>query len=281
MRPRIVEYLNNITGIDIFGWLVPSPPVIYAFSFVLVVIVFVRRCKTAGLEIRVALDIAFWGSICGFIFARLFYLFIYQQGGSLRPADMLSSGGTASWGVYAGVFTGAVLYLRLRKRRILPYLDIIAASLPLSTFVGRWSCFMYGCDYGTPTDVAWGVRYPFASKAFAAHFGDGLVTPDSQLSAAVHPNQIYLSLNAFVLFFLLTWFWKNYRSSPGLTFVFYLMAYGISRFLLDFFRDDAGAGLIPGVNLSQMMCIFSVSIGVAYFAYLHYGHREFAHAKGI
>ncbi len=281
MRPRIVEYLNNITGIDIFGWLVPDPSVIYAFSFVLVVIVFVRRCKTAGLEIRVALDIAFWGSICAFIFARLFYLFIYQEGGSLRPADLLSSGGTASWGVYTGVFTGAVLYLLIRKRRILPYLDIIAASLPLSTFVGRWSCFMYGCDYGTRTDVAWGVRYPFASKAFAAHLGDGLVMPDSQLSAAVHPNQIYLSINALILFIIISRFWSNNRSKPGLTFAFYLTAYGISRFFLEFFRDDAGSGPISALNLPQTICLISIFFGIGWIVYLHYGAREFAHARGI
>lgn len=264
MRSRIVEYLNQSIGIDLFGWLIPTPPVIYAIAFLLVVWVFARRCQAVGLEKGVALDIGLSSGIAGIVMSRLVYVLFYQDNFPANFKSLLSAGGTASWGVYGGAFIGAYLLLRFKKRPVLQYLDVLAATLPLGTFIGRWSCFMHGCDYGTITGLPWGVRYPVGSPAHAAHVNNMLVDPTAQLSLPVHPNQIYLSLNALLIFGLVTWFWKRYRTRPGLTLGFYVAAYCTTRFLLEFFRDTPGSGLIPTLNPPQVICIIGVALSLLF-----------------
>ena len=259
MRSRIVEYLNLSAGVDIFDWLVPSPSVIYAVAFILVVVVFARRCKVSRLEKGIALDIGIWGGIAGIVISRLIYVILYQNGFPSNYKSLFSAGGTASWGVYIGALCGAYLFLRLKRRPVLKYLDVLASTLPLGTFIGRWSCFMHGCDYGNVAHVPWAVRYPEGTLAHAAHINDMLTDPTSQLSLPVHPNQIYLSLNALFVFILVTWFWNKYRSMPGMTLGFYGLVYCTSRFLLEFFRDTPGSGLISTLNLPQVMCIFGAA----------------------
>lgn len=252
MRPRIVEYFDRALGLHVFGWIIPTPQVIYAIAFVVVVWMFARRCQAAGLEKGIALDSCITGGIAAMVMSRLVYVVFYMGNLPAGLKSLLSAGGTASWGVYGGALVGAYLYLRAKKQPVLKYLDILATVLPLGTFIGRWSCFMHGCDYGTITNVPWGVRYPAGSLAHAAHVNDFLIDPTSQLSLTVHPNQIYLSLNALVIFVLITWIWKHFRNRPGLTLGFYGLAYGCSRFLLEFFRDVPGTRLIPALNPPQV-----------------------------
>jgi phosphatidylglycerol---prolipoprotein diacylglyceryl transferase len=95
--------------------------------------------------------------------------------------------------------------------------DTFALPLALALAVGRWGCFFNGCCYGVATTLPWGVD-----------FGDGIPR---------HPTQIYESLfhltMAGVLALLL---WKGALRCQQLK--FYLIAYGVYRFLTEFIRPE-------------------------------------------
>jgi phosphatidylglycerol:prolipoprotein diacylglycerol transferase len=95
--------------------------------------------------------------------------------------------------------------------------DTFALPLALALAVGRWGCFCYGCCYGLPTALPWGVD-----------FGDG---------AARHPTQAYESLFHLVLAFALYLLLRR-RLLAGQHLKLYLIAYGAYRFLTELIRPE-------------------------------------------
>ena len=95
----------------------------------------------------------------------------------------------------------------------------------------------------------------------------------------VHPTQLYSSANAVVLCLILYFFWRRCQSirskstgrfkkinkpfaKPGSTFSLMFILYGITRFFLEFLREDNPLGF-AGLTVSQRICIIAlVPLGV-------------------
>jgi phosphatidylglycerol:prolipoprotein diacylglycerol transferase len=269
MRSRIIDYLNGVTHSNIFQLLIPLPELVYIIAFLIVALIYHFRSQRLGLN----RSLTFWslmvGGISAFLGAKLFYVLLHIEGYLLLPSHILAPGGTFSWGAYIGLCLGLYLFLRLKHQPVLPYLDVLGSCLGIGPFIGRWSCYLNGDDYGKVTDLFWAVKYPVGSIPFAAHANDGLIPYSSQLSASVHPNQLYLSLNGLLLFFLMSWIWKKFNKYQGLTFGLFFLFYGVSRFYLEFFRDEAGTSLLPVLNFPQIMSLTIVTMSTAYLLYLY------------
>lgn len=268
MRPRIIDYLNNLFGVRFFEWLVPDPSTMYAVAMLACLIVFVRRAKTAQLSQSDALKAAIWGMLGGLVGARVFFLLMHPALVIARPEIIFSvSGGTASWGAYLGGILGFWGYLASRKEAVLPYLDVLGSILGLGPFIARWSCFLNGDDFGTLSNLPWAVGYPHGSIPFAHQVQQGLLDPLAELSLTVHPNQIYLSLNGLFLFFLFTYIWKRYRLTPGMLFCLYWAVYAFNRFFLEFFRGSAPREYLGVLSFPQIMTpvIFILALSGIFF----------------
>ncbi len=88
---------------------------------------------------------------------------------------------------------------------------------------------------------------------------------------AVHPTQLYSSINAAMGCFLLYLFWRLTQSrmkkkmrfpKPGCTFALLFIYYGITRFIIEFFRDD-NPFEFDGITISQNISIFMLVLGTA------------------
>jgi hypothetical protein len=53
------------------------------------------------------------------------------------------------------------------------YMDVLAIGLTAALLFGRIGCFLNGCCYGKPTDLPWGVRFPYGSFSYSSQ-----VSPD-------------------------------------------------------------------------------------------------------
>jgi phosphatidylglycerol:prolipoprotein diacylglycerol transferase len=89
------------------------------------------------------------------------------------------------------------------------------------------------------------------------------------LNVALHPTQIYLSLNAFLIFLILQWAYRR-RTFDGEVFWLYVLLYAITRGILETFRGDSVRGfLIPGVlSTSQFIGLLAVAAAVGMLIYL-------------
>jgi prolipoprotein diacylglyceryltransferase len=135
--------------------------------------------------------------------------------GTLAPLAWLSDGKTITTGLI-GAYLGVELakwWLDVRVKTG----DTFALPLACALCVGRWGCFFNGCCHGTETTAPWG-----------CDFGDGVVR---------HPTQAYESLfhllMAFVLLYLLC---RRRLRTHQLQ--FYLICYGVYRFLSEFIRPE-------------------------------------------
>ena len=109
------------------------------------------------------------------------------------------------------------------------------------------------------------------------------VTKGKYRCLPVHPTQLYASGASAVLCLLLYLFWRRGQraeaarntgrlfAKPGCTFALAFIIYGISRFLMEFLRDDnpfehAWWAIYKGGTVSQNLSIYLVILGVVLMA---------------
>jgi phosphatidylglycerol:prolipoprotein diacylglycerol transferase len=129
---------------------------------------------------------------------------------------------------------------------------VFAPGIALGHVIGRLGCFLAGCCWGTETTVPWAVVFtdPFA----AANVG----TP---LNQHLHPTQLYESGAELLILMAILVFEKKGRPFPGRTFWGYMLAYAISRFIIEFYRGDP-RGMVYGLSTSQFISVLLVPISL-------------------
>lgn len=209
---------------------------------------------------------------------RLGYVFFYNFSYYLeRPVDIVKvwDGGMSFHGGFLGVVVSGILYARLNQVRLLSCADLIAISSPPGLFLGRIANFINAELWGKPTDVSWGVIFP----GNAAQSCPGVLG-----LCARHPTQLYEAiLEGCVLFVVLfAMGLSGFFKKPGLITGAFLFGYGVSRFLIEFYRvpdqqffSDANPygfahrfgdfGVTMGQLLSLPMIVFGLALII--FAY--------------
>lgn len=256
MRPRIVDYLNDVFGTQIFGHLVPTPGLIYPLAMLVVLLVYLRRVRHDDLSIYHGLGAAIWAMVGGIVGARLLHVVLRLNLVAEDPSILWDLGGsTMSWGAYFGGGAGFALYFARHSLRLGPYADVVGSVFGLGPFIGRFACFLNGDDFGTVSAAPWAVTYPAGSYPLAAHIKLGLLGPGDVQSLPVHPVQLYLAANGLALFLLFSWVWRRKRYQPGTLLFLYWAAYGATRFGMEFFRGDLNRTFLGGFPDAQVIAL--------------------------
>jgi phosphatidylglycerol:prolipoprotein diacylglycerol transferase len=130
--------------------------------------------------------------------------------------------------------------------------DAFAPGIALGHVIGRMGCLFAGCCFGRPTDVPWAIT--FHSEYAAQNVGTPLNIP-------LHPTQLYeAGAELLILGFLLATERKG-RPFPGRTFWGYMLLYGISRFIIEFYRGDA-RGAIGAFSTSQFVSMLIIPLSL-------------------
>jgi phosphatidylglycerol:prolipoprotein diacylglycerol transferase len=180
--------------------------------------IFNRELRRSGLAPDAA-DAALWGVIGGLAGAKVVWTIEFMDQGPIL--DLLFSRGGLSWfgGLAGGVGTGLWM---LRRRRV-PIVRALAAATPalaVGHAIGRVGCFLVGDDYGTPTDLPWGVAFP-----------EGLPPTD----VPVHPTQLYETALLLPAALLLVR-WRRAGIPDRVVLGRYFLLAGLTRFAIEFVR---------------------------------------------
>lgn len=96
----------------------------------------------------------------------------------------------------------------------------------------------------------------------------------------VHPTQLYSSVNAAILCVVLYFFWRRSQNAvgakktdklftkPGSTFSLMFILYGITRFLIEFLRDD-NPFEFDSMTISQIISAVLIAVGVLLVIIFH------------
>lgn len=193
-------------------------------------------------------DFMTWVILAVLLGGRLGYIFFYNMPHYVEyPFDILKiwQGGMSFHGALIGVIAACIIYTRVKKISLFRLSDLAAISSPVGFFFGRIANFVNGELYGRPTDVPWGVVFPRGG-------------PEPR-----HASQLYEAalegLFMFIVLFSLAHV-KKIRNSPGLLSAGFLFIYGVSRFIIEYFREpDAQLGLFFGeISMGQILCLLMI-----------------------
>ena len=236
MSPRLQDWLYIHHGIRLG---LPGYLDILVLSIALGALLLLRHCRKQELNQGPAYLLAILSIPLLFLGGKIVYAAQFPQALE-RGWGFWRGPGSALYGGLLGLFVAAVIAFRVYRVSPWPYLDGLALSMALGLFLTRIGCFLAGCNWGAPTDLAWGVRFPPGSHAFKQHVRMGLIPEDAALSLPVHPTQLYESLAGLLL--LLFGFWMIRRKAPaGRTFFVLTGLYAGFRFVEEFVRADYGA----------------------------------------
>ena len=208
---------------------------------------FYRYSKKADIAPLAFLDISLIAIIFAYIGARLFHvMFVMPEYYIVHPVEVLYfwKGGFVIYGAMLVPLPFIYIYTKKKSVSITKVMDALAPSFAIGTAIGRMACLMQGCCYGKPTELFWGIIFPQGANA-------GL-TP---AGISLHPTQIYLMLQGFVIFLVLNYRYNKKKFDGEITLWFFIL-YPITRIVIEYFRNDFRGDLFePYLSTSQFLSL--------------------------
>jgi len=234
--------------IDIGIFTFTSYSILYTLAFLLSIYLFWIELKRRGEKFKIFMLMSITMLLSGFGGAKVFYILINV---SLRdfledPVNAMISSGRIYHGGFIFSVLIAFLVVRLTKRNFWVMADSAAPALAIGISLGRIGCFLNGCCLGRPTNLPWGVKF----------YGI-----DSSINLSLHPAQLYESITMFFIFLFL-WRTREKNQPRGYIFSIYLLAWGVERFIIEFFRITTPS---PFFSLSVAQVISLVMVLFAFY----------------
>jgi phosphatidylglycerol:prolipoprotein diacylglycerol transferase len=245
---------------EIRGFPVYTYGVMLAAAYLLGLQFALMRARARGLKPERVMDLGIWIIVSALLGAKLLLLLIEWETYSRSGADLLTL--VRSAGVFYGGLVVAVVvalfYLWKHRMPVWSVTDVFAPGIALGHIVGRLGCFFAGCCFGRETSVPWAVT--FRNEYAARNVG----TP---LSVPLHPTQLYEAGAELLILVLLLATERRGRPFPGRTFWAYMLMYGVSRFVIEFYRGDV-RGAIGMFSTSQFVSLLIVPVSIGMLLYL-------------
>lgn len=194
--------------------------------------------------------------------ARLGHCLFYEWDlYSQHPVEILKiwKGGLASHGGAIGILIAIWIYSRrVTRRSMLFTLDRLVVPVALVAALIRTGNLMNHEIYGHETSLPWGFR-------FIENLPEWMAGAPPIFSPPSHPTQIYEALCYLLLFGLLLYmYWRrNAEEREGLIFGTFLIGTFLSRFLIEFIKNDQVAfEASMTLNMGQWLSIPFIVGGV-------------------
>ncbi len=180
--------------------------------------------------------------VAGLVGSRLFYAAVFDPetffAQPMRVFALHEGGLSIQGGLLGGVLAG-LLYFRGDRGSFLRAGDAVVPAVILAQAIAR-----IGCDvFGVPADPA---------LPWAVAVGE----------ESLHPVQIYESMLNYLLFVGL-WSIRDRTSRDGELFFLYIAAFGLNRFVVEFFRTNPEAiGGLTVAHVTSVAMIGAASAGL-------------------
>lgn len=239
--------------------------IIIAFGFTLAVLFGGRMAYKWKMDINKMLDVLIYGTFCGIIGARLYYVFSkWDDFHSLKEIFNIRGGGLAIYGGLIGGLVAAYLVCKIEKLNFYNLLDMAGMSFLIGQGIGRWGNFMNQEAFGTNTTLPWGMWSQKIANTLlhdqASLQAKGITVDPMQ---AVHPTFLYESIWCLAGFGILYLICRKYRKFSGQIFICYGIWYGTGRFIFEGLRTDSLYLGSTGIRTSQLLSAVLVLACVA------------------
>ena len=215
-----------------------------------------RRPGTGWQAVEIG-DLLFYVALGVVLGGRIGYTLVYNFHGFIADPLVLFriwQGGMSFHGGLVGVLIAMWLYARRTGRTFFQVTDYIAPLVPVGLGAGRLGNFINGELWGRPTDLPWGMVFPFV---------------DTQPR---HPSMLYEALLEGVVLFVILWVYSS-RPRPTMAVSgLFLLCYGVFRFLVEFVRQpDAQIGYLAfdWLTMGHVLSLPMIVLGAAFLIHAY------------
>ncbi len=232
---------------------------IYWYSFILF-IAFILGCflalkeaKKQDISEEFMINLFFYMIPICLVGARLYYILFNLDYYLQDPVEMLKvwEGGLAIHGGVISAFIFIVYYTKKHNVKLFKLTDILVISLILGQIMGRWGNFMNSEAYGPETTL---------SFLNSIHIPKFIINGMFINGAYYHPTFLYESLWNLIGLIIMLIIRKNKNNKIGYLSAFYLIWYGIGRFLIEGLRTDSL--MFFNLKIAQIVSIVMVLCGI-------------------
>ncbi|MCH8274640.1 MAG: prolipoprotein diacylglyceryl transferase [Armatimonadetes bacterium] len=219
----------------------------------------VRRARRFGIAADGVATLGTWMLLAGIVGARLAYVAQDWPEYAAEPVRIMRlwDGGMTSFGGFLFGLIALFIWARIAGVRPVVALDLMAAPALIAIGVGRIGCFFNGCCYGGECALPWAVHFPDAP-------------------GPAHPAQLYATLmhwaaaGLLLLYERRLWRSASPKWKPGTFIALAFVAYGVVRFIYEFFRIGPTSDPYKDLPLTaaHFVSIFMVVVGVVWLAFL-------------
>ena len=224
-----IDYIDppRTLPFTVFGKEIYLYGVVIAIGFLLAILYVRRRVKEFGTNFDLVTDAILFAVPTAIVCARAYYVIFSWEFYKDNPITALYiwEGGLAIYGGVIGAILGLILFAKVRKQRITPYLDMMSLGLLIGQSVGRWGNFFNREAYGAEITNNFFLRM-------------GLIEKASGVVRYWHPTFLYESVWNLCGLILLHFLSKK-RKYDGQVFLEYLAWYGLGRVWIEGLRTDS------------------------------------------
>ena len=227
---------------------------IFIFLGILVAsIIIYREFKKQNVEEDFFVNLAFNTIIFGVLGARLYYVLFNLDYYLVSPLEILKiwKGGLAIHGGIIAALIFIMIYCKKHKVYTLKVLDMIVVGLIIGQSIGRWGNFFNSEAYGaiTTLDALQKIGLP-----------EFVINGMYIMGSYRQPTFFYESVWCFIGFLAMLIVRKYKYLRKGQLTGFYLVWYGIERFIVEAMRADSL--MFGSIKIAQIVSLVFIFIGI-------------------
>lgn len=214
------------------------------------------EAKKRGISTDQIIDLTFSAVLTGIIGARLYYVVFNLPYYLKNPLEILEiwNGGLAIHGAILFGLLAIITYCKKKNINIMRMLDIIVVGLIIGQAIGRWGNFFNSEAYGMVTTLE-----SLQSQGIPQFIIDGMYI----LGEYRQPTFFYESIGCLIGFLALLIIRCKKNIKSGTLTAFYLVWYGVLRFLIEGLRSDSL--MLGPIKMAQIVSLSFVLIGAFIF----------------
>lgn len=204
-----------------------------------------QLCAERDINREYPYTLIWWVFPLSIIGARIYFL-IFDGFTDFMDIIRIWDGGLAIYGGVIGGFLGLVCSCLIHKVNIIKTTDVVAPVLSIGQAFGRIGCIFGKCCYGvavTQKSLQW---FPIALYVHGEYH---------------YATNFYESILDLCLFVILVIVLRKVKITGIVTFS-YLFGYGLIRFILESFRDQAQTLFIGDYPVSKLLSLILIIVGV-------------------
>ncbi|MBQ2639987.1 MAG: prolipoprotein diacylglyceryl transferase [Bacilli bacterium] len=227
---------------------------LFILSGVLVALFFIiKEAKRKNIKADFLIDLIFKALIFGIIGARIYYVIFNFSYYISNPIEIFQiwHGGLA---IHGALIAGLIVtYLCTKKEKIdfIELLDILVVGIIIGQAIGRWGNFFNQEAYGNITTL---------SHLKALHIPNFIIKNMYILGEYRQPTFLYESLFCLLGFVIMIIVRNKFRLHRGFLLGFYLVWYGVLRFIIESMRSDSL--MLGPIKMAQIVSIIFILFGI-------------------